>query len=187
MNECNHGHCCHHLSFIHSSDFSYWLVISQFYYVMNILPTDVNKLNFFLGYFNMFSNSSLVTFSWYYWRDLCFQLSSPDLKNNFKNQYQTKWLTMDIFLWCRQHWCACCFFFFSFYVEWCPIDSSHPDLILRADLTFPLKRPQIDHVFVDWVQEEAAIQRVMSLVILGDKLLQTSLCSRSEQIFMWQC
>lgn len=64
------------------------------------------------------------------------------------------------------------FFFFSSSVKRCPIDSSHLALILRADLTFPLKRPQIDHVFVDWVQEDAAVQRVMSLVIRGDKLLQ---------------
>lgn len=35
-------------------------------------------------------------------------------------------------------------------VNWCPVNCSCLDLILFADMTFPFKRPQIDHMFVDW-------------------------------------
>ena len=34
---------------------------------------------------------------------------------------------------------------FFFGMKWSPIDYFCTDLIIRADLTFPLKRPQIDH------------------------------------------
>lgn len=53
-----------------------------------------------------------------------------------------------------------------FHVKWCPIGCSRPDLIIGADLTFPLKRPQIDHVFEDWVQEDSAIYKVTNLARL---------------------
>ena len=62
-------------------------------------------------------------------------------------------------VWCGEQAGVLVFYLFFYFVrvKWCPISCSRPDLIPRADLTFPLKRPQIDHVFVDWVQEDPFI------------------------------
>lgn len=54
--------------------------------------------------------------------------------------------------------------YFVFYQRCCPIDGSCPDLIIRPDVTFPLKRPQIDLVFVD------VVQKVTSLAVLENKI-----------------
>lgn len=71
------------------------------------------------------------------------------------------------------------FLLFFICVKWSRISCARPNLIPRNHLTFPFKRPQIDHVFKDWVQECSALQRVMSLATLGGELLQICLFSTS--------